>query len=208
VSHHEPPPEDESDPDTPAEGDAGVLTADSAAEPAAHNLRRVAEWVVLIVVALAVAFTLRIFVVQSFYIPSESMTPTLQVGDRVLVNKLAYRFGDPKRGDIVVFEAPPGEGSATVHDLIKRVVGLPGEKIEGRDGDIYVDDRRLEESWLPDGVRSREFGPVRIPDDHYWVLGDNRQGSRDSTFFKSIPRDSIVGEAFVRMWPIPDIGFI
>lgn len=169
-----------------------------------RSTRRTIEWVALIVLALGVAFVLRSFVVQSFYIPSESMTPTLQIGDRVLVNKLAYRFGDPSRGDIVVFEAPPGEGNPEIKDLIKRVIALPGETVEGRDDGIYIDGRRLDEPWLTKGAVSRDFGPERVPDDRYWVLGDNRLDSRDSTFFKSIPEDTIIGKAFVRIWPISD----
>lgn len=171
-----------------------------------RNTRRVVEWVVLIALALAAAFVLRTFVVQSFYIPSESMTPTLQVGDRVLVNKLAYRFGDPSRGDIAVFEAPPGEGNSQIHDLIKRVIGLPGDTIEGSDGRVYINGKPLEEPWLRDGVQSRTFGPETVPDDHYWMLGDNRTDSRDSTFFKSIPRSSIIGKAFIRIWPLSDLS--
>lgn len=171
-----------------------------------RRTRRVVEWVVLVALALTSAFLLRTFIVQSFYIPSTSMTPTLHVGDRVLVNKLAYRFGDPGRGDIVVFEAPPGEGSSEIRDLIKRVIGLPGETIEGREGRIYIDGERIEEPWLPEGIQSRTFGPETIPEDHYWVLGDNRFDSRDSTFFKAIPRSSIVGKAFVRIWPLGDLS--
>jgi signal peptidase I len=187
-----------------AEGD----TAPSDAGRGHGNARRLTEWVVLVGLALLVALVLRTFVVQSFYIPSTSMAPTLKVGDRVLVNKLAYRFGDPRRGDIVVFEAPPGEDTGNVHDLIKRVIGLPGETLEGKDGRVFVDGDPLAEPWLPEGVTSRDFGPVDIPAERYWVLGDNRQDSRDSTFFKSIPRDSLVGEAFIRIWPLDNFGFI
>lgn len=173
---------------------------------AERSTRRTIEWVALVVLALGVAFLLRTFVVQSFYIPSESMTPTLEVGDRVLVNKLAYRFGEPSRGDIVVFEAPPGEGNPEIKDLIKRVIALPGETIEGRDDGIYIDGQRLDEPWLANGARSRDFGPERVPADRYWVLGDNRLDSRDSTFFKSIPEDTIIGKAFVRIWPLSDFS--
>ena len=171
-----------------------------------RGTRRVVEWVALIALALGVAFLLRTFVVQSFFIPSTSMTPTLEVGDRVLVNKLAYRFGDPDRGHIVVFEAPPGEGSAEVKDLIKRVIGLPGETVEGKDGAIFINGRRLDEPWLPDGVQSRTFGPEQVPEGHYWMLGDNRLDSRDSTFFKSVPRNSMIGRAFVRIWPLSNLS--
>lgn len=173
-----------------------------------RRARRTVEWVALVALALGVAVLLRTFVVQSFFIPSESMTPTLQVGDRVLVNKLAYDFGEPARGDVVVFEAPPGEGSAEIRDLIKRVVALPGESVEGRDGAIYVNSERLDEPWLPEVTRSPSFPAHRVPPDHYWVLGDNRDDSRDSRFFQSIPEDAIVGKAFVRIWPLDELGGI
>jgi len=166
------------------------------------------EWLVLVACSLGVALLVRAFLVQAFYIPSESMVPTLHKDDRVLVNKLSYKLHDIHRGDIVVFEAPPGTATSEVKDLIKRVIGLPGESIEGRDGNIYVDGRIIDEPYLPPDVRSREFPPEKIPEDHYWVLGDNRQDSRDSTFFKSIEQGAIVGRAFVRIWPVGNIGLI
>jgi signal peptidase I len=95
-----------------------------------------------------------------------------------------------------------------VKDLIKRVIGLPGETIEGRSGEIYIDGKPLDEPYLPPNVRSKDFAPERIPPDRYWVLGDNRQDSRDSTFFKSIDKGSVIGRAFVRIWPLGDLGFI
>jgi len=171
-----------------------------------RSTRRMVEWVILVVLALSAAVLLRTFVVQSFYIPSTSMAPTLKIGDRVLVNKLAYRFGDPARGDVVVFEAPPGEGSEKIKDLIKRIIGLPGETIEGKDGHVYIDGELLREPWLPAGIESRTFPAESIPPDRYWVLGDNRFDSRDSTFFKSIPRSSVIGKAFVRIWPLSNFG--
>jgi signal peptidase I len=136
------------------------------------------------------------------------MVPTLKKNDRVLVNKLAYRLHDVHRGDIIVFHAPPGAATTGVKDLIKRVIGLPGETIEGRDGVIYIDGKPLDEPYLPPDVRSREFDPEKVPEKRYWVLGDNRQDSRDSTYFKSIPESSIIGRAFVRIWPPGDIGLL
>jgi signal peptidase I len=95
-----------------------------------------------------------------------------------------------------------------VKDLIKRVIGLPGESIEGRGGNIYIDGRIIDEPYLPADVRSREFPPEKVPPDHYWVLGDNRLDSKDSTFFKSIGQSAIVGRAFVRIWPVGNLGLI
>ncbi|MBI2168442.1 MAG: signal peptidase I [Actinobacteria bacterium] len=171
-----------------------------------RSTRLTVEWVGLLAVALLIAVLLRTFVVQSFYIPSESMEPTLLRQDRVLVNKLAYRFGDPGRGDVVVFEAPPGQGSPEVKDLIKRVIGLPGDTIEGREGRIYINGKPLREPWLPEGTQSKTFGPQQVPDGKYFVLGDNRPNSRDSTVFNAIPRESIVGKAFLRFLPLSRFG--
>ncbi len=170
--------------------------------------RQGVEWIVLVVCSLAVALLVRAFLIQAFYIPSESMVPTLHKDDRVLVNKLSYRLHDVNRGDVIVFKAPPGAGTSDVKDLIKRVVGLPGETIEGRAGTIYIDDKPLDEDYLPPDVRSREFPPEKVPEHRYWVLGDNRQDSRDSTFFKSIDEDSIIGRAFVRIWPPKAFGLL
>jgi signal peptidase I len=176
--------------------------------PVARPHRQGFEWLMLVGCSLAVALLVRAFFVQAFYIPSESMVPTLHKNDRVLVNKLSYKLHDIHRGDIVVFEAPPGTATNEVKDLIKRVIGLPGESIEGRGGNIYIDGRLIDEPYLPADVRSREFPPEKIPPDHYWVLGDNRLDSRDSTFFKSIAQSAVVGRAFVRIWPIGKVGLI
>ncbi len=166
------------------------------------------EWIVLVVASLAVALIVRAFLIQAFYIPSESMLPTLHKDDRVLVNKLSYRLHNVHRGDVIVFKAPPGASTSEVKDLIKRVVGLPGETIEGRAGEIYIDGKPLAEPYLPEEVRSREFPAEKVPPHAFWVLGDNRQDSKDSTFFKSIDEDTIIGRAFVRIWPLDDLGLL
>jgi signal peptidase I len=166
------------------------------------------EWLILVAASLAVALVVRGFLIQAFYIPSESMVPTLVKNDRVLVNKLSYRLHDVHRGDIVVFKAPPGAATAQVKDLIKRVVGLPGETIEGRNGSILINDKPVDEPYLPPDVRSRDFPPEKIPPNKIYVLGDNRQDSRDSTFFHAIDEDAIVGRAFVKIWPLSDLGLL
>jgi signal peptidase I len=191
--------------------------APAAGEPAAGKSKRKAkssrrkqgyEWLVLVAASLAVALFVRAFLIQAFYIPSESMVPTLVTNDRVLVNKLSYKLHDVHRGDIVVFDAPPGAATAQIKDLIKRVVGLPGDTIEGRSGSIFIDGKPLDEPYLPPDVRSRDFPPAKVPPKEVWVLGDNRQDSRDSTFFGPIPENSIVGRAFVKIWPLNDIGLL
>lgn len=186
------------------------------------------ELPVLVVVAFALALLLRTFVVAAFYIPSESMVPTLEIGDRVLVEKVTYRLRDPRRGEIIVFRRPgmervgagtPArvarsflEGLGIVQppedlDLIKRVIGLPGETIEGRsDGFIYIDGERLTEPYLPPGTTNEEFEEKVIPEGQVFVMGDNRANSTDSTDFGPIDEDSIIGRAFLRIYPLDDIG--
>lgn len=172
------------------------------------STRQFAEWAMLLGGALVIALLIKAFLFQAFYIPSPSMYPTLKEDDRVLVNKLSYRLHDVHRGDIVVFAAPEGEETRGVKEFVKRVVGLPGDTIEGRDGRIYIDGRRLEEPYLPQGTRSQVFGPEKVPPESYFVLGDNRQASHDSTAFGAIPEHDIVGRVFVRIWPVSRLGFL
>jgi signal peptidase I len=172
-----------------------------------NSTRTLIEWVAVIGGALIVALVIKTFLIQAFYIPSGSMEPTLDIGDRVLVNKLSYRVHDVHRGDLVVFERPEGEGG-DIRDLIKRVIGLGGETIEGRDGHIVIDGRVLSEPYLPEGVTTGDFEPVEIPEDQVWVMGDNRGDSRDSRSFGPIAEEDIVGRAFIRVWPVGDIGFL
>lgn len=191
-----------SGPDVPVEGDAARKGSRR------RGARYLREWIVLGALAIVIALVVRTFLIQAFYIPSESMVPTLERGDRVLVNKLSYKLHDFHRGDVIVFRAPPGVGRQGIHDLIKRVVGLPGETVEGVDGRILVDGRQLEEPYLPKGLRSKTFGPVQVPPEELWVLGDNRPGSEDSTFFGPIKQSSVVGRAFVLVWPLGRLGFL
>jgi signal peptidase I len=169
------------------------------------GVRNVVEWVVIIAVALIGAFLIRAFVVQTFYIPSESMVPTLQKQDRVLVNKLSYRMHAVHRGDIVVFEHSPGF-DPTIKDLIKRVIGLPGETVQGMDGHVFVDGHQLNEPYLPAGVVTTNFAAKVIPPNSYWVMGDNRTNSSDSRVFGPITKSQIVGRAFVLIWPLNRFG--
>lgn len=184
----------------------GAPGADDARRGLSRSTRSAIEWVAVIVGALVVALVVKTFLIQAFYIPSESMVPTLKVGDRVLVNKLSYRTGDIERGDVVVFDRPGGPGADGIEDLIKRVVALPGETVEGRDGRVHIDGRPLEESYLPPGVETSTFPPYEVPEDHVWVMGDNRGGSDDSRRFKAVPIDDVVGRAFVIIWPFTEVG--
>ena len=202
---HEPPVEV---PEAVTAEEAGPDGTGRKGKKAGNRRKQGYEWLVLVAASLAVALFVRGFLIQAFYIPSESMVPTLVKNDRVLVNKLSYKLHDVHRGDIVVFKAPPGAATAQVKDLIKRVVGLPGETIEGRNGSIFIDGKPLDEPYLPPDVRSRDFPPEKIPPDKFYVLGDNRQDSRDSTFFHGIDEDAIIGRAFVKIWPLSDLGLL
>ena len=172
------------------------------------SLRGALEWVLILLGAVAVAFVIKTFLFQAFYIPSVSMEPTLMVKDRVIVNKLSYDFHDVHRGDIVVFKSPPGEESSAVKDLIKRVIALPGETVEARDGHILINGQPLTEPYLRDGVTTGQMEPHKVPAGHVWVMGDNRPNSKDSRFFGAIPEDLIVGRAFIRVWPIPKLSLL
>lgn len=178
------------------------------------------ELPILILIALVVAVLIKTFLVQAFHIPSGSMNNTLLEGDRIMVNKLAYTFGDIRRGDVVVFDSPFADGvseslpravlrnigeaigiSQPEHDFIKRVIALPGETVEIRGGVVLIDGQPLDEPYVHPNSQMRPFGPVTVPGDALFVMGDNRNFSQDSRFFDAIPREDIVGKAFVIVWP-------
>lgn len=168
--------------------------------------RALIEWGAILVVAVLAAVILRTFIVQPYFIPSGSMEPTLKVGDKVLVNKLSYDFHSIHRGDIIVFKRPPHDYSPDIKDLIKRVIGLPNETISAKGGTVYINNRRLDEHWLPRGVTTQDFGPVHIPPGYYFVMGDNRGDSADSRVIGPISKGLIVGRAFLIVWPLSHIG--
>jgi signal peptidase I len=190
------------------------------AEKGRNTRRTIIEWAILIGSALLIAILIKTFLFQAFYIPSESMKPTLNVGDRVLVNKVSYRLHDVNRGDIVVFETPPKakDANGQIKDLVKRVVALPGETFSTRNGTVYINGRPLKEPYLQKGVKTcapntaattcGDIGDQQIPAGDVMVLGDNRTASKDSRFFGPIKDSSIVGRVFIRIWPINDIGFL
>lgn len=186
----------------------------------------VVEWVLIIVVALVAALLIKTFVLQAFVIPSGSMEPTIQINDRVLVDKLAYDFASVHRGDIIVFKKPPADtGSGDINDLIKRVIGLPGETLRsGPHGEIFVDGKLIKQPWLPASDRtspgpricaSPPVGPasdvdcvngvLHLPKGKYYVMGDYRNDSDDSRFWGPVSSNEIVGQAFLRIWPLSRI---
>jgi signal peptidase I len=164
------------------------------------------EYLVILLVSFALVFGfVRPFVMEAFWIPSGSMIPTLEVGDRVLVNKFIYRFTDPNRGDIIVFESV----DKTNEDLIKRVVGLPGDEIAVRSGKLYVNGEPQREPYTNKKLPDRSFyAKTTVPKDHVFVMGDNRGNSADSRVFGPLPEKNIEGEAFLRFWPPDRIGLL
>ncbi len=141
---------------------------------------------------------IKLFLMEAFYVPTESMVPTLEVGDRLLTEKVAHLFrSEPERGDIIVFESPDGE-----MELIKRVVGLPGDKIRVVGGSLYVNDERQREAYLNSDLPDESsYGPTEVPAGHVFVMGDNRANSADSRSIGPVPQHDIVGQAFLSIWP-------
>lgn len=210
-----------------------VLVAEpERAEPTTmqRRLRAAAELPILLAVAIVVTLIVKALLAQAFYIPSGSMEPQLHINDRVLVSRTSYRLHDPNRGDIVVFPSPLvareehglvgglvddvldalAIGDRGEEELIKRVVGLPGELISAHGGSVYIDGRRLLEPYLPDGVTTADFPPTRIPEGRLFVMGDNRGNSHDSRFSDvgTIPIDDLVGRAIMRVWPPNRTAFL
>jgi signal peptidase I len=193
-----------------------------------HSVVR--ELPILLLIAFLIAFTVKSTVAQAFFIPSESMVPTLEVGDRVLVSRLSYKLHEPRRGDVVVFSSPfedeadkdhsplptrilhgllesVGLRQPSTDDFIKRVIALPGETVEGRDGRIFVNGKVLDEPYLT-GLTVDGFEPKKVPEGMLWVMGDNRGHSSDSRVFGTIDEGDVVGRAIVRIWPLPRLGFL
>lgn len=165
------------------------------------------EDVVLVAVVLVVVFVIKHFVMINAVIPSASMENTIMTGDRIFGNRLTYTFGDPERGDIVIFKYPDNEKEL----FIKRVIGLPGEKVEIRDGMVYINDSEepLEEDYLRE-TPVGDFGPYYVPEGSYFMLGDNRNYSKDSRLWEHpyVARDKILAKAAVRYYPLDSIGMI
>ncbi len=181
-------------------------TNDDAGSSRAALWRSAREWIAVIIVALLAAFVIRAVVVQTYFIPSNSMAPTLEVGDRLMVYKLAFRVGQVDRGDLVVFNRPPSIENSQLKDFVKRVVALPGEQIQAINGVVYVDNLPLPEEYLSENSLTADFDPIDVPKDHIFVMGDNRSNSRDSRSFGPINVDLLVGEVFVRIWPLSNAG--
>ena len=213
-----------------------MATDDAAADAARRaSTARSIEWVVLVIAAIVIAIVIKTFLFQAFYIPSRSMVPTLEVGDRVLVNKLSYDLHDVNRGDIVVFEAKPNIDwqRAGIDDLVKRVIALPGETVTQCQPEPRVHRRPAPQRELPpeghhDGSVPRRQRPATnqpteimkgcaanspkggctVPPGEFFVMGDNRSESSDCARPRPIKGSSIVGRVFVRIWPPDRLGFL
>jgi signal peptidase I len=180
--------------------------------PPRSRRRIVIEWGVILIIAVLASFLVRLYAVQTFFIPSGSMEPTLHVGDRILVNKLSVRFGTINIGDIIVFKAPPKEkcGDGPYTDLVKRVIGVPGDIVSSKGNAIYINGTLLKEKWTYFPTLSPPIPKMTKPlkANQYYVMGDNRANSCDSRFWGTVPRKDIIGKAFFRIWPLSRMGFL
>lgn len=206
-------------PDQPSRSDGEVVVSSDLSTTAKGVFKVVRDWAIVIVLALFAAFVVRTFLLQQFYISGPSMESTLYQNNRVLVNKMSYRFSGVGRGDIVVFDRVTSNGSEVVHDdLIKRVIGLENETLEIKQCVVYVDNVPLEENYLDEYTRTEEdlvarcrtpdMHPVTIPDNYVFVMGDNRAESFDSRSFGPIEESKIVGRAFAIVWPLSEIRLL
>jgi len=165
------------------------------------------EIVKTIALSLVLAFGVRTFVAEARYIPSGSMEPTLQINDRLIIDKVSYDFISPQRGDIVVFNPTKTLLYENYHEaLIKRVIGLPEETVEVKNGLVYINGSPLKENYL-EAKPDYQWGPVIVPKNSYLVLGDNRNNSYDSHYWGFVPHNKIIGRAIVRFYPLNRIEF-
>ncbi|HEX2044931.1 MAG TPA: signal peptidase I [Gaiellaceae bacterium] len=179
------------------------------------------DWIVTIAVAVAAVLAIKQWVVNPYRIPTSSMEPTLHCAqpqpgcqsgfsDRVLANRFIYHFKDPERGDIVVFETPPAveqhcSGGGDV--FVKRLIGVPGDRVEWRNGAVFVNGERVDESYVADGNRDTDAGRQLLAEGQYFFMGDNRIDSCDSREWGPVPRENLIGPVFAIYWPPQRIGF-
>jgi len=200
---------------------------EAAPEEPAKRRSFFAELPFLLFWALVVAVLIKTFLIQPFFIPSRSMVPTLLVDDRVMVSKVNYRVGEPQRNDVVVFENPwrldePDESipervvravlealgirTSSTDDLIKRIIAVEGDTVEIRANQLILNGEPLDEPYLAEGSAMPDMESRTIPSGHLWMMGDNRSESSDSRVFGPVPETDIIGEAFVRIWPLSRLG--
>jgi signal peptidase I len=161
------------------------------------------EWVVIIAIAFVLSLVIRNFLIDTRIVPTGSMLPTIQLEDRLIVDRFFYKHSTIARGDIIVFTAPPQ--AQEDKDLVKRVIGLPGEKVEVKNGKVYINDKALNEPYIMD-TPDYHYGPVTVPADSYFMLGDNRRASKDSHIWGFLPKSDILGRVWIRYWPLNKFG--
>ncbi|GAX41361.1 signal peptidase I [Tolypothrix sp. NIES-4075] len=189
---------------TPHESDAKQTSASS------KVWRIWQENLTLVAIALCLALFIRTFIAEPRYIPSDSMLPTLYTGDRLVVEKISYKFHPPKTGDIIVFQPPlelQRRGYPKDQAFIKRVIGEPGEVITVVKGKVYLNGQPLQEDYIAEPA-NQPFPPVTVPEDEFFVMGDNRNDSNDSRYWGFLPRKNIIGKAIFRFWPLNRIKLI
>lgn len=192
------------------EAPAPSATDSSSNAPAAGWGQMLRENLKLVAIALLISLMVRIFIAEPRYIPSNSMQPTLQIGDRLLVEKLSYRLHQPQRGDIVVFEPPPQlqeVGYTPDQAFIKRVIGQPGQTVQVAQGQVYIEGQALTEPYILEAP-AYELPPVTVPPGHLFVMGDNRNDSNDSHVWGFLPQTHVIGRAAFRFWPLSTAGRI
>ena len=177
--------------------------------------KEVFEYIWLILIVVGVTLVMETVVIVNAVIPSASMEPTIMTGDHIFGNRLAYKFGSPERYDIIIFRYPDDESQL----FIKRIIGMPGDTVEFRDGDVYINNSEIplndefcsvQDMTEFDPNRTTLTNPFTVPEDSYFVMGDNRLNSRDSRYWKNpfVKRDKILGEAVFRYWPLNKISVI
>jgi signal peptidase I len=179
-------------------------------DPLVKGWRVWQENLILIAIALCLALFIRTFVAEPRYIPSESMFPTLHTGDRLVVEKVSYRLHLPITGDIIVFQPSPElqrRGYGKDQAFIKRIIGRPGDVVSVTSGKVYLNGRPLAEDYTAEPAE-QPFGPVKVPDGEFFVMGDNRNDSNDSRYWGFLPEKNIIGRAVLRFWPLDRIGKI
>ncbi|MCL1852690.1 MAG: signal peptidase I [Peptococcaceae bacterium] len=172
-------------------------------------LKKTGEWVLVFVAAFVLSLVLRNFVIDGRVVPTGSMLPTIQLKDHVMVDRLFYRMGELERGDVIVFTAPkhPELVDLAGQAMVKRLIGLPGETVEVRDGYVWIDGRALNEPYVISGGKTaREFAPVTVPEGYYFVMGDNREGSNDSRTWGFLDRKLVIGRVLFCYWPLENFG--
>jgi signal peptidase I len=155
--------------------------------------------------SIILALGIRTFVAEARYIPSGSMLPTLEINDRLIIDKLGYKFSDPERGDVVVFSPTDALKQQYKDAFIKRIIGLPGETVEVKNGQVIIDGETIPENYIAEEPQY-DWGPETVPENSYLVLGDNRNNSFDSHSWGFVPRENIIGQAVVRFWPLDRLG--